>query len=296
MQDRQLTDRLHSLAKEKYRPDRSLYTSLLLADACVIAKETGLSLRQVECAALAAEILPERYSRNQKSLSCADQLKLLQSHVAIIGLGGLGGAVTEILARLGVGVLTLVDGDVFDESNLNRQLLSSPARIGEKKAIVAGARVLEINPAVEALAIAEFFTAERSESILTGVQLAVDCLDNIPARFMLEEACRKAAIPMVSAAIAGSSGQATAVFPSDPGLRLIYGSPEKAPLKGVEASLGTLPFAAVYMAAVECAEITTILLGRPPELRNRLFLAALSDHSSELLDLNTQVEDIPYQK
>jgi molybdopterin/thiamine biosynthesis adenylyltransferase len=288
MENRPLTDVLRSLAKEKHRPDGSSYTSLLLADAYAIAKETGLSLRQVECAALSIEILPERYSRNQKSLSCADQLRLLQSHVAIIGLGGLGGAVTEILARLGVGGLTLVDGDVFDESNLNRQLLSSPARIGKKKALVAGSRVLEINPAVEARTITEFFTAERSESILIGVQLAVDCLDNIPARFMLEEACRKATIPMVSAAIAGASGQATAVFPSDPGLKLIYGAPEKAPQKGVEASLGTLPFTAVYMAAVECAEATTILLGRPPELRNRLFLAEVGDHTSELLDLASQ--------
>ncbi len=285
MENRHLTDLLHTFAKEKCRPDHSSYASLLLADAYAITEETGLSLRQVECAALSEEILPERYSRNQKSLSCADQLRLLQSHVAIIGLGGLGGAVTEILARLGVGGLTLVDGDVFDESNLNRQLLSSPARIGAKKSLVAGARVLEINPAVEARTIAEFFTAANGAALLTGVQLAVDCLDNIPARFMLEDACRKAGIPMVSAAIAGASGQATAIFPSDPGLKLIYGAPEKAPQKGLEASLGTLPFAALYMAAVECAEITTLLLGRPPELRNRLFLAEVDDHTSELVDL-----------
>jgi molybdopterin-synthase adenylyltransferase len=285
----QLADLLQTFAKIRLRPDKSSYTSLLLADAWAIGKQTGLSLRQVENAALNAGILPERYSRNQKSLSCADQLRLLQSHVAIIGLGGLGGTVTEILARLGVGGLTLVDGDVFDESNLNRQLLSSPTRLGEKKASAAATRVRNINPAVEIRAMGEFFTAENGQTILTGAHLAIDCLDTIPARFLLEEACRKAGIPMVSAAIAGANGQATVVFPPDPGLQQIYGSPDKAPQKGIEASLGTLPFAAVYMAAVQCAEATTILLNRPPELRNRLFLAEVSDHTSELLDLASQV-------
>ncbi|MBU1566948.1 MAG: HesA/MoeB/ThiF family protein [Proteobacteria bacterium] len=289
MDNKQLTDLLHFFAKEKNRPDQSPYTSLVLVDAIAIGRQTGLSLQEVERAALASEILPERYSRNQKSLSCADQLRLLESQVAIIGLGGLGGTVTEILARLGIGHLTLVDGDVFDESNLNRQLLSSPARIGGKKALAAALRVQEINPAVQVRAIEEFFTTANCSTILEGVQLAVDCLDNIPARFVLEQACRRANIPMVSAAIAGSSGQATAVFPSDPGLKLIYGSPEKAPQKGIEASLGTLPFAAVYMAAVECAEVTTILLGKPPELRHRLFLAETCDHTSELLDLSSQL-------
>lgn len=280
----QLADLLQTFAKIRLRPDKSSYLSLLLADAWAIGKQTGLSLRQVENAALTAGILPERYSRNQKSLSCADQLRLLQSHVAIIGLGGLGGTVTEILARLGVGGLTLVDGDVFDESNLNRQLLSSPTRLGETKASAAATRVRNINPAVEIRAMGEFFTAENGQTILTGAHLAIDCLDTIPARFLLEEACRKVGIPMVSAAIAGATGQATVVFPPDPGLQQIYGSPDKAPQKGIEASLGTLPFAAVYMAAVQCAEATTILLGRPPELRNRLFLAEVSDHTSELID------------
>lgn len=283
-----LADLLRSLAKQKSRPDHSTYLSLTLADAYSIAEQSGFSLREVESVALAEEILPERYSRNQKSLSCADQLKLLQSHVAIIGLGGLGGTVVEILARLGVGFLTLVDGDVFDESNINRQLLSSPSRIGWKKADAALARVEEINPAVTVQAIAEFFNAANGETLLTNAQLAVDCLDNIPARFTLESACQKSGIPLVSAAIAGASGQAMVVFPTDPGLRLIYGPPGQAPPKGIETSLGTLPFTAVYMAAVQCAEITTILLGKPSELRQQLFLADICNHTTEVAALSAQ--------
>lgn len=283
--DSSLDDLLRASGQISARPDQSSYTSLLFADERIIAEKTGKSLREVECAALALDILPERYSRNQKFFSCRDQLRLLRSHVAVIGLGGLGGTVTEILARLGVGRLTLVDGDCFDESNLNRQLLSSPAKLGQEKALAAEARVVEINPAVAVRAVVDFFTAENGPAILTGADLAADCLDTIADRFVLEDACRQVAIPMVSAALGGSSGQAIAVFPGDPGLRQIYGSPEKAPLKGIEASLGTLPFTAMYMAAVECAEISTILLGKPSELRHRLLLAEVSDHTAELVTL-----------
>ncbi len=242
-------------------------------------------MRAIECAALEAGIVPERYSRNQKSLSNADQLRLFRSHVAIIGLGGLGGTVTEILARIGIGRLTLVDGDFFDESNLNRQLLSNPAIIGKSKAEAARLRVQEINPAVEVRVVPEFFRAENGQTILHGAQLAIDCLDTITDRFVLEASCRKALIPLVSAAIGGSSGQATVIFPDDPGLKNIYGPPGQAPQKGIEASFGTLPFGAVYMAAVECAEATTILLGKPSELRNKLFLAEIGDHTTELFSL-----------
>ena len=90
---------------------------------------------------------------------------------------------------------------------------------------------------------------------------------------------------MVSAAVGGTSGQAIAVFPGDPGLHRIYGAKDKAPARGIEASLGTLAFSAIYMAAVECAELTTILLGRPPELRNRLMLAEIGEHTAEVIRL-----------
>ena len=112
----------------------------------------------------------------------------------------------------------------------------------------------------------------------------VDCLDTISDRFVLEKICKTLSIPMVSAAIGGTSGQATAIFPGDPGLRQIYGDPKKAPSKGVEATIGTLSFAAVYMASVECAEVVTILLRKPSELRKKLFLADISSHTSELVD------------
>ncbi len=267
----------------KSRPDDTHYTSLLLKDARNIANTTGLSLYQVEEIALEAGILPERYSRNQKSLSTADQLKLHRSKVAIIGLGGLGGTVTEILARIGVCNLTLIDGDCFDESNLNRQLLSSYENLGIAKAEIAKKRVNEVNPALRAKKIEEFFTAKNGESLLEKVEIAVDCLDTIEDRFILEDACRTVSIPLVSAAIGGTSGQATVIFPGDLGLQSIYGNQESAPKRGIEASMGTLPFAALYMASVECAEVVGLLLGKESDLRHSLLLTDIADHSSEVV-------------
>lgn len=280
-----LLDLLRSHTRHHYRPDKSSYAALPFRDACTIAERTGLSLRQVECSALEAGVLPERYSRNQKSFSNSDQLRLLRSRVVIIGLGGLGGTVTEILARIGVGRLTLVDGDTFDESNLNRQLLSGISTLGLPKTRAAEARVGEINPAVDIKTVEQFFTEKNSSEILRGASLAVDCLDTISDRFILEAGCREEGIPLVSAAIGGASGQATTIFPGDPGLRSIYGPPGQSPVRGIEASVGTLPFAALYMAAVQCSEAVTVLLGKRSELRNRLFIAEVGDHTTELFAL-----------
>lgn len=292
MDNKLLSDLVSLHSQQRFRPDKSSYNAILLADELKIAAKTGLALREIEFAALKAGVLPERYSRNQKSLTNEDQLQLLRSHVAVIGLGGLGGTVTEILTRLGIGRLTLVDGDSFDESNLNRQLLSSIAALGKSKAETARIHVQEINPVVEVKAVSQFFSADNGGTILNNVDLVVDCLDTIADRFVLEDACRKAGIVLVSAAIGGSSGQATVTFPEDPGLKRIYGAPAEAPTRGIEASMGTLPFAAIYMAAVECAEVATILLGKPSELRNKLFLAETSDHTTELFTLHDHNDEM----
>jgi len=276
-----MTAAVQKAAGRRTRPDGSSYVSLLFEDELRISEATGWPHREVQITALRNGIVPERYARNQQTISIDEQTRLLETHVAIIGQGGLGGAVTEILARIGIGRLTLVDGDRFEDSNLNRQLLSSIEMLGRMKAEAASRRAACINPAVELRCIEEFLTPDNCDDILSGADIAVDCLDNIPARFHLEQGCRKAGIPMVSAAIGGTSGQATVVFPDDPGLRLIYGEPEKARGKGVEATLGTLPFAAIAMASLECAEVVALAAGRPAQLRNKLLIADFTYHTME---------------
>jgi len=115
---------------------------------CEAARWFGATLGEVEEVALAAGLLPARYRRNRETVSTADQLRLRRSRVAVIGCGGLGGYLVEQLARLGVGRLAVIDPDVFEEHNLNRQLLSSPAALGRPKVEVAAERVAAVNPAV----------------------------------------------------------------------------------------------------------------------------------------------------
>lgn len=281
----EVTTLISNLSCQRTRPDGSTYSALLLSDALSIAKTAKTSLFEIEKEALQADILPERYSRNQKTLNCAAQLKLLESHIAIVGQGGLGGAVTEIMARIGIGKITLIDGDVFDESNLNRQLLCCVSNLGKAKVKEADKRVKQINPATQTCAVEEYFSAENSSRLLVNVDLAIDCLDTITDRFVLEQACKDTGIPLVSAAIGGTSGQATVVYPEDDGLRTIYSSSGKRE-RGVEASIGTLPFTALYMAAVECAEVTTMLLEKRSTLKNKLFIAEVTDHTTETFHLS----------
>ncbi len=273
------------LATAKEYPDKTPYRSLSVANVLALADRTGMRGGEIEIAALENGIVPERYARNMRSFSLADQAALLQARVAVVGLGGLGGTVTEILSRLGVGRLTLVDGDRFEDSNLNRQLLSTVEGLGQLKSEAALARVGRINPSVEITALTEFVTVENAEAVLGGCEVVVDCLDNLRTRFQVEDACRRLGCPLVSAAVAGSSGHVTTIFPKDAGLRLIYGEPQNAPLKGAETALGTVPYAVTFLAALECAEVVKVILKKGSLLRHKLLVADLMDGIVEVMNL-----------
>ena len=115
-----------------------------------------------------------RYLRNHDAISEAEQAILAQKRVLVVGCGGLGGYVIECLARIGVGHLRVVDGDVFDETNLNRQLLSSSMNLGRPKTLAAQQRVMAVNPLVEVEAFQTLLTAENAVQLLEGCDVAVD--------------------------------------------------------------------------------------------------------------------------
>ena len=160
------------------------------------SKQFGISLAQVEEAALAAGILPARYQRNRRTISTENQLLLFRSRVAVLGCGGLGGYVVEELARLGVGHIVAIDPDVFEEHNLNRQLLSSIAWLGRPKAQAAFERVAEINPAVTVTAKQVAYAHENGIEPLQGAQVVVDALDSIPTRMALCQTCLELKVPL----------------------------------------------------------------------------------------------------
>jgi len=281
----ELIEDIRRLSKAKEFPDQTAYRSISVDAIRTLSHSSGYSGRAVEIAALEHDIVPERYARNMKTFSLQDQIKLLGSRVSIVGLGGLGGGVTEILARIGIGKLNLIDGDTFEDSNLNRQFLSTCDLLAAPKARAAFERVRQINPSLEVIQHTGFLTEENSVELLADSDLVVDCLDNLKTRFELELACKRIQSPLVSAAIAGSSGQVTTIFPEDNGFRLIYGDPERAPLKGAETALGTVPYSVTAVAALECAEVVKILLKRGTPLRNRLLIADLMDGTFDIVNL-----------
>jgi molybdopterin/thiamine biosynthesis adenylyltransferase len=280
-----VNDSIAQAAEERFRPDGTPYRSLSTANVCTLAERYQISQRRLEQAALAIEVVPERYARNMRSLSTADQQRLLENTVCIVGVGGLGGHVAEILARIGVGRLRLVDGDRFEDSNLNRQRFADAASLGHPKAQTAQQQIAVINPAVEVAVLSELLTEENGADLLGEADIAVDCLDSLTARLALQTACRQKKIPMVSAAVAGMSGQLTVIFPEDQGLAALYGDLAGAPDRGAETTLGNLPFAVSLLASLEGCETVKVLLGRTSSLHNRLLVFDLAEPLFEVIDL-----------
>ena len=155
-----------------------------------------------------------------------------------------------MLARTGVGTLTLVDGDRFDITNLNRQILSREGNIGVLKAQAARERIEEINSSIQVNAFNEFVDETNLHDIIQGADLVVDCLDTIDTRFLVQEIAQKASIPLVSGAIAGVCGQVTVIFPKDLGYELIYGKKTEATSRGIETQTGNISYCALFIASI----------------------------------------------
>ena len=253
------------------------------------AERFGLPLAQIEATALAAGLLPARYQRNRQAISVNQQLTLFRSRVAVIGCGGLGGYVIEELARLGVGTIIAIDPDVFEEHNLNRQLLSSPATLGRAKVEAAAARVAEINPAVTLIPIRDHYAPENGTELLRDAQVVVDALDSIPARLALAETCAGLGVPLVHGAIGGWYGQVTTQFPGDDTLQKLYSRWVEG--KGVEQQLGNPSFTPALVASIETAEVCKILLGEGILLRNRKLSINLLDMEFEEVIFKPHQED-----
>jgi molybdopterin/thiamine biosynthesis adenylyltransferase len=249
---------------------------LSMEDVRTLASTYSLSCRQAEIAVLELGIMPRRYLRNYGTVGLEGQLKLLRSCVAVFGLGGLGGYVIEGLARVGVGRLVLVDGDVFQDHNLNRQVLSEEGNLGQSKAEVAAGRVQLINRATAVTACAEYADHANIAEMLVDVDVVVDALDRLPTRMVVQDAAALAGIPMVHGAIAGMMGQVMTVLPGDKGLKALYGDGD-IPERGAEVELGTPPASPMMVAAWQVHEVIKLVTGQGDLLRMRLlFMDAMS--------------------
>lgn len=151
----------------------------------------------------------DRYARQiiLPAFGGAGQAKLKAAHVAVIGAGGLGCPAITYLAAAGVGKLTIIDHDVVEMSNLQRQPLFTDADIGARKAVVAAEAARRINPHVEALAVPERLEADNATSLLTGASLILDGCDNFATRLAVNRVAVALEIPLLSAAIGAFEGQ-----------------------------------------------------------------------------------------
>jgi molybdopterin/thiamine biosynthesis adenylyltransferase len=232
--------------------------------ALKIASTCRCTVRELYTEALRLGIYPYRYIRNSDTISPEEQLKLAESRVAVIGAGGLGGQVIVLLSRVGLGHLVVVDFDLFDETNLNRQALCSKKSLRKSKSEVAVDMVSSINPGVEVSPYQVRLDSLNAPEILAGSDVVVDALDNIPDRFVLERTTKKLGVPLVHGALAGFEGWMMTIFPNEPGLEWVYGCGEgkKNNVKSPEAILGVPALTPSIIATLQAMEVLKIILKR----------------------------------
>ena len=227
----------------------------------------GFSFPQVEEVVVELGLLPARYQRNRQTISIEGQRTLFRSRVAVVGCGGLGGYVIEQLARLGVGHIVAIDPDVFEEHNLNRQVLSTLDNLGQPKVEAAKERVKEINPAVTLLPSQVALSGANGHELLQESHVVVDALDSITVRLQLAQICAEMNLPLVHGAIGGWYGHVTTQLPTERSIQKIYGGCTEG--KGIEKQLGNPSFTPAVVASLQVAEVCKIVLGEGQLLNGR---------------------------
>jgi molybdopterin/thiamine biosynthesis adenylyltransferase/rhodanese-related sulfurtransferase len=216
-----------------------------------------------------------RYSRHVllPEIGLEGQLKLLDAKVLLLGAGGLGSPTALYLAAAGVGTLGLVDDDVVDVSNLQRQVIHSTSTVGEPKVDSAERAIKDLNPGVNVVKYATRLDASNIMEIIEGYDVIVDGVDNFPTRYLLNDATVRLKIPVVSASILGFDGQLSVFAPYDgPCYRCLYPTPppaELAPSCGANGVLGVLPGT---MGLLQATEVVKLIVGAGDPLIGRLLL------------------------
>lgn len=224
----------------------------------------------------------KRHIRNIGAISEEEQTKLKNASVLIAGCGGLGGTVLSHLVRIGVGHITVVDGDCFDETNLNRQLLCTGDTVGMPKVCAAADLAASIDPDAVITPVQARLDENNCEELLKGHDIAVDALDNVESRRILAAACEKAGIPLVYGAISGFTAQVSVLMP-DRAVGLIE---RLYPSGAAVGGKSCLSFTPGVCAGIQAAQTVKLLLGRPTELDGRLLYIDLLYDEWQLIELS----------
>ncbi len=213
------------------------------------------------------------------------QRKLKDSHVVVVGMGGLGCASATYLTAAGVGHITIVDFDIVELPDLNRQILYWEEDVGKKKVIVAKRKLSRLNPTVEITPVFAKITEDNVLSIINGAQVVVDGLDNSATRLVVNSACIKQKIPYIYGGVSRLRGMITTIIPGKtPCLACL--SPE-----GV-GGLGVLGITPALIANLQALEAIKLLIGHSPSLAGKLLLFNGDDMKFQLLEIKRN-EDCP---
>jgi molybdopterin/thiamine biosynthesis adenylyltransferase/rhodanese-related sulfurtransferase len=216
----------------------------------------------------------DRYSRHLMLPEVGDvgQAKLLKSRVLLLGAGGLGSPSALYLAAAGVGTLGLVDADVVDASNLQRQILHATSRIGQAKVDSAEVALRDLNPDVHVIKYKERLTSENVERILADKwDVIVDGCDNFPTRYLVNDASLLHEIPVIHGSIFRFDGQVTTFMPfQGPCYRCLYPEPPPAHLAPSCSEAGVLGILPGIIGILQATETVKVLLGLGDTLSGRL--------------------------
>jgi len=237
-----------------------------------VAISTG-ALQQQEVKLSKEEI--QRYSRHliMPEVGLEGQLKLKRASVLTIGTGGLGAPLGLYLAAAGVGHLGLVDFDIVDSSNLQRQVTFTTADVGKPKSEAAKARLSALNPAIEITAYETRLTSENALQLFRDYDIIVDGTDNFPTRFLVNDACVLLGKPNVYGSIFRFEGQATVFgYPDGPCYRCLYPEPPPPGLVPSCAEGGVLGVLPGIVGSIQAMETIKLILGTGDPLVGRLLL------------------------
>jgi len=216
-----------------------------------------------------SETEQQRYTRQMmiEGWGEATQKKLKNSTVFIAGAGGLGSPVSIYLAVAGVGNIRICDFDSPDWSNLNRQILHDDTRIGMNKAVSAKMTLERLNAEITVTAFTDKIVEENVDALVGDADIILDCMDNFPTRFLLNECARRKKIPLVYGSIWGIDGRLSFIqSPETPCLRCIF--PE-APPKEVFPVIGATP---AVIGSLQALEALKFLSGTGTTLKNQLLV------------------------
>jgi len=209
---------------------------------------------------------PDRYSRQSRfwAIGRAGQDRLRAGRILVIGCGALGSAAMNLLARAGVGHITIVDRDFVELSNLQRQLLfdEADAAAGTPKAIAAARAVARINSEVEVRPFVADVTPTNVEQFVAQADVVLDGTDNFETRYLINDACVKLDIPWVYGGAIGSTGMSMTIVPGETAcFRCLFPTPQPVGTMETCETAGVLAASVVMVAAIEWAEVVKLLVG-----------------------------------